>query len=116
MSDRTSYRDEHEAYLHPSRDELDVLTVLRALGDPTRLEIVRLLAHEPSGEIACGAFGLDATKQNLSHHFRVLRESGVIFTRDEGRNRFTSLREGDFEHRFPGLLSAVVNGASVKVR
>jgi DNA-binding transcriptional ArsR family regulator len=98
--------------VQPRREDLDLLAVLRALGDPTRLEIVRILAGDPGGERACGSFGLDATKQNLSHHFRVLREAGITSARDEGRSRFTSLRRRDLEARFPGLLDAVLNAAS----
>jgi DNA-binding transcriptional ArsR family regulator len=97
-----------EPIFHPRRADLDVVAVLHALADSTRLEIVRILARDPAAEIACGAFGLDATKQNLSHHFRVLREAGVIRSRDEGRNRYTTLRNADLESRFPGLLSAVL--------
>jgi len=101
--------DAHDASLiHPEREELDILAILRALADPTRLEIVRILARDPAGERACGSFGLDATKQNLTHHFRVLRDAGVTRTRDEGRNRLTSLRCDDLEERFPGLLGAVL--------
>ena len=96
---------------HPNREDFEVLAVLRALSDPTRLEIVRILASEPAGERACGSFGLEATKQNLTHHFRVLRDAGVTRTRDEGRNRFTSLRRDDLEVRFPGLLDAVLEAA-----
>jgi len=97
-----------ETVFHPAREELDVITILRALADPTRLEIVRILASDPGGERTCGSFGLDATKQNLTHHFRVLRDAGVTRTRDEGRNRFTSLRRDDLQARFPGLLDAVI--------
>jgi DNA-binding transcriptional ArsR family regulator len=96
-----------EAIFHPLRSELEVIEVLRALADPTRLEIVRILDSDP-GEVACGAFGLEASKQNLSHHFRVLREAGVIRSRDEGRNRYSSLRRADLEARFPGLLGGVL--------
>jgi DNA-binding transcriptional ArsR family regulator len=100
-----------EPLVHPARDDLDLLLVLRALADPTRLEIVRILANDPAGRRACGSFGLDATKQNLSHHFRVLREAGVTRAQDEGRNRLTSLRRDDLDARFPGLLAAVLGAA-----
>jgi DNA-binding transcriptional ArsR family regulator len=103
-----SHTPSDQAMFHPLRSELETIEVLRALADPTRLEIVRILAAERSGELACGAFGLDASKQNLSHHFRVLREAGIIRSRDEGRNRYTSLRRADLEARFPGLLGAVL--------
>ena len=105
----TTTHPHDEPLFHPDRRDLDLVTVLRALADPTRLEIVRILAADPAREIACGAFGLEASKQNLSHHFRVLREAGVARSRDEGRNRFTSLRSDDLEARFPGLLAGVLS-------
>jgi len=97
-----------EPIFHPDRENLDLVTVLRALADPTRLEIVRILAADPTREIACGSFGVEASKQNLSHHFRVLRAAGIARSRDEGRNRFTSLRLEDLNARFPGLLASVM--------
>ena len=49
------------------------------------------------------------TKSTLTHHFRVLRESGVVRTRPDGRKRLLSLREDDLNDRFPGLLEAVLD-------
>jgi DNA-binding transcriptional ArsR family regulator len=91
---------------HPSRQELELSSVLHALSDPARLEIVRRLAdgHEPS----CGTFELGLSKATLSHHFRVLRESGVVLVRPEGRKRLLSLRIDDLNARFPGLIEAVL--------
>lgn len=93
----------------PGRDQLDLAAVLYALSDPTRLELVRRLAQE--GERACGTFDLDANKATLSHHFKVLREAGLIHTRLEGVYRFISLRKQDLNARFPGLLKAVLAAA-----
>ena len=47
-------------------------------------------------------------RPTLSHHFKVLRESGVVRTRPEGRKRLLSLRTDDLDARFPGLLDAVL--------
>ncbi len=95
---------------HPEREQLDLPAVLYALSDPTRLEIVRKLAGE--GERACGTFGLPATKATLSHHFKVLREAGLIQTRVEGVHRYNSLRKLDLDARFPGLLKAVLKATA----
>lgn len=95
---------------HPEREQLDLPAVLYALSDPTRLEIVRKLAGE--GERACGTFGLPATKATLSHHFKVLREAGLIQTRVEGVHRYNSLRKPDLDARFPGLLKAVLKASA----
>lgn len=93
----------------PERDQIDLAAVLYALSDPTRLELVRQLAE--AGERACGTFGVSATKATLSHHFKVLREAGLIHTRVEGIYRFNSLRRRDLNARFPGLLNAVLKAA-----
>jgi DNA-binding transcriptional ArsR family regulator len=91
---------------HPSRQELELSSVLHALSDPARLEIVRRLADEDAP--SCGTFELGLSKATLSHHFRVLRESGVVMVRPEGRKRVLSLRADDLNARFPGLIEAVL--------
>jgi DNA-binding transcriptional ArsR family regulator len=97
---------------HPGRDQIELVSVLNALSDPTRLEIVRTLAAQ--GEKACGSLGVEGgvSAATLSHHFRVLREAGVTHTRLEGKRRFVSLRREDLEARFPGLLDSVLLPAS----
>jgi DNA-binding transcriptional ArsR family regulator len=84
--------------------------VLHALSDPARLQIVRQLAI--GDECTCGTFDLGLSKATLSHHFRVLRESGVVRTRPDGRTRMLSLRKDDLNDRFPGLLEAVLTAES----
>jgi DNA-binding transcriptional ArsR family regulator len=90
----------------PDTEDLDLTTVLQALGDPVRLKIVRALAAE--GEQACGSMELGISKSTRSHHFKTLREAGVTYTRIEGTHRHVSLRRDDLEDRFPGLLDAVL--------
>jgi DNA-binding transcriptional ArsR family regulator len=92
---------------HPSRTELELPGVLHALSDPARLEIVRRLAQED--EPSCGMFELGLSKATLSHHFRVLREAGLVRTRLDGRKRLLSLRTADLDACFPGLLDAVLS-------
>jgi len=88
-----------------------VLTdVLHALSDPLRLQIVRRLAEE--GETACGEFEVRMPKSSLSHHFKVLRDAGVIATRGEGVRRINTLRREELDAAFPGLLDAVLLSAS----
>jgi len=86
--------------------EIDLLDVLHALSDPTRMRIVRTLRIE--AERACGTFPVDVSPSTLTHHFRVLREAGVIRQREDGTRRWTALRAGDLDARFPGLLDAVL--------
>jgi len=90
--------------------DIKLADVMQALGDPMRLEIVRVLHAD--GERQCGSFDLGISKATRSHHFRVLRESGVTHTRLDGTARFVRLRADDLEQKFPGLLSAIVEAAS----
>ena len=90
----------------PRRDDLRLETVLHALGDPVRLHIVRQLAQSEQPR-ACGTLGLPVTKSTATHHFRVLREAGIITQHDHGRARINTLRKDDLEARFPGLLATV---------
>ena len=92
---------------HPTREEIELSEVLHALSDPMRLRIVAALAatHE---QPACGAFDLPVTKSTCTHHFKVLREAGVISQRQRGTARLNSLRRQDLDARFPGLLDSVL--------
>ena len=92
----------------PRREDLRLETVLQALGDPVRLKIVRELHADATAPRPCGTFGLPVTKSTASHHFRVLREAGVVVQRAAGRERLTELRRDDLEARFPGLLQSVI--------
>jgi len=103
----TSAVTESAALVEAPPEELELSAVLAALSDPIRLQIVAQLAAQ--GEMCCGAFGLPITKSTCSHHFRVLREAGVIEQRMVGKNRFNVLRRDELERQFPGLLGAVLH-------
>jgi DNA-binding transcriptional ArsR family regulator len=96
---------------HPATEDLELPAVLHALSDPQRLLIVRTLA-ETSGALRCGSFDLPVTKSTATHHFRVLREAGVIEQREDGTARLNSLRREDLDRRFPGLLDAVLGAVA----
>src|SRR5881396_3005108 len=95
----------------PERDELDLAAVLHALSDPVRLGIVAGL-RQSGDERRCGSFKAPVTKSTLTHHFRVLREAGVIRQRQEGTARLSTLRTDDLDARFPGLLDAVLGAVA----
>ena len=65
--------------------------VLRALADPHRREILRLVQHAelPAGRIA-SHFAL--TQQAVSQHLAVLKRTGLVAERREGTRRLYSLR------------------------
>src|SRR5687767_5916541 len=80
----------------PSREELDLAAVLHALSDPVRLRIVAGLA-EADEPCTCGSFDLPVTKSTCTHHFKVLREAGIIEQRPQGTARLNVLRRDDLE-------------------
>jgi DNA-binding transcriptional ArsR family regulator len=97
---------------HPERDEIELGSVLHALSDPHRLEIVRSLAEDSEAR-PCGTLHLGLSKSTMTHHFRTLREAGVIEQRREGTTKLTSLRREDLDARFPGLLDSVLGAKPV---
>ncbi|MFG2693352.1 ArsR/SmtB family transcription factor [Kitasatospora sp. NPDC048407] len=97
----------------PALADIDLVTVLHALGDPVRMTL--LLSYADGAEHSCDPRGLGLEhlhKSTVSHHMRVLREAGVTTTRVAGRNRFVSLRRADLDFRFPGLLDALLAAAA----
>ena len=97
---------------HPEREEIELPAVLHALSDPHRLEIVRLLAADTEPR-QCGTLDLPISKSTKTHHFRILREAGVIEQKREGTARLTSLRRDDLDARFPGLMDSVLSAPKI---
>src|SRR5215813_819734 len=91
----------------PDRDELDLSAILHALSDPQRRGIVAELAasEEPR---PCGSYAPAITKSTRTHHFRVLREAGLVEQWKEGTSKMSRLRRDDIDARWPGLLDSVL--------
>jgi len=70
--------------------------VMHALRDSVRIEIVFQLTAA-DGEVPCRCFGFDMPKLSLSHHFKVLREAGIVATRREGKEWVNSICKEDME-------------------
>ena len=98
-----------ERIAHPDTSTLDLATIMRAAGDPVRLEIVRQLGD--GRERLCGELStaLQIPTSTGSYHLKLLREAGITRTRAEGTQRFISLRSTDLEARFPGLVQVLTS-------
>jgi DNA-binding transcriptional ArsR family regulator len=90
---------------HPALAEISIEQVFYALSDPVRLEIVQKLCM--TDEATCSALDGGRPKSSVSHHFRVLREAGLVWTRNEGVSHMNALRRAELNDRFPGLLDVV---------
>jgi DNA-binding transcriptional ArsR family regulator len=100
-----------KALYHPEREAISLSAVLYALSDPIRLGIIQTLAQ--AGDRPCGTLGGDVPKPNMSYHFKVLREAGIIRQRCEGTQRINCLRREDLDARFPELLDAILRAGIV---
>ena len=88
---------------------VDLVTVLHALADPVRLEIVRQLAGCGTiGELSCGQIEVPVTKSTASHHLKTLSSAGITLEREVGTAKFIRLRRAELDSRFPGLLDSVL--------
>lgn len=91
---------------HPRLEDLALTDVMRALSDPARVAIVKaLLAAEAS--LTCGEITGAQPKSSMSHHFKALRDAGLIETQVVGKEHFNRLRTTELEARFPGLAKAI---------
>lgn len=90
--------------------EVDLATVMAALADPVRLQIVQQLAAFPG--CSCGKLDVPVAKSTLSHHLKMLLAAGLVDEQDAGTRKLLCLREQEVEARFPGLLTAVLRSAA----
>jgi DNA-binding transcriptional ArsR family regulator len=97
------------ALRHPATGEIELTRVLHALSDPVRLDVVRQL--DRAGEATCAALDGGRPKSSMSHHFRVLRDAGVVRTRTDGAAHMNELRRAELDRLCPGLLEAVLKDA-----
>lgn len=94
---------------HPATEALLLTEVMHALSDPVRLELLRRVAHDEESNCTELTEDIGVHKSTMSHHFRVLRESGVTRTKADGRNRHVRINRDALDKRFPGLLDAVLD-------
>jgi DNA-binding transcriptional ArsR family regulator len=108
ISSMSASTPSREKIPHPPTESLDLATVMRALGDPVRLEVVRLLGD--GRPRLCGEIYaiLGVPSSTGSYHLRTLREAGITRARPAGTQRYISLRREDLDGRFPGLVAVLV--------
>lgn len=99
---------------HPKKEDLDLCKILDALSDPIRLAFVEKIWEQ--GECRCCSFTEPKAKSTRSHHFKVLRESGIIMTKITGTEFGLSIRKDEIDERFPGLLDAIFSSKNKKTQ
>jgi DNA-binding transcriptional ArsR family regulator len=82
---------------------------LRALGDPTRREILKALRASDltAGEISAR---FPMTAASVSHHLSVLKEAGLVTAERSGRNLIYSLETTVFQEFLQEMMGFMGNG------
>ena len=91
---------------HPTKEQFQLSRIFQALSDPIRLEILRKL--DKRIKCACHELDIDLPNPRLSHHYRVLRESGLIHVSVQGKFHYLSIRKEELEEVFPGLMDSIL--------
>jgi DNA-binding transcriptional ArsR family regulator len=95
---------------HPAAADIQLPAVLAALAEPARLRILRSVAT--LGESSCTEIwehtGIGGSKSTMSHHYKILREAGVVQMRWIGARKYVTIRRTDLDARWPGLIDAVL--------
>ena len=95
---------------HPAMEQVELIEILYALADPTRMEIVVRLA-KAGRKLTCGELDLNRPKSSMSHHFKILRSAGLVETVVDGTEHMNSLRLEEIEQKYPGVLESVLKAA-----
>jgi DNA-binding transcriptional ArsR family regulator len=99
-------------FVHPPAEALKLESVLYALADPVRLEIVRRMASGGCPLNCSSAAPAKLAKSTQSHHFQILREAGIIHSERRGTEVINTLRCAEIEQRFPGVISTILKAAT----
>ncbi|MEJ8473364.1 ArsR/SmtB family transcription factor [Roseibium algae] len=100
---------------HPELAEMSLGSVLSALADPMRRKVIRELVLAKAGtERTCASFNLPVSKATLTHHFRILRQAGLVRQVNRGNSRAATLRRSELETKFPGLLDLLAGEVEAK--
>ena len=104
---------------HPSIDDVTVEGILHALSDPARVAIYAGIAGADCTR-NCSSFlqirGKAIPKSTLSHHFKALREAGLIRGERQGVEMRNTSRQGEIDQRFPGLIAAIVKAHQLQLK
>lgn len=83
----------------------DLAQVFRLLSDETRLRILFYLAQNGELHVTDLCTRLGQSQPAVSHHLALLRVSGLIESRREGKHNFYGVRTDHFSSLLVGLFS-----------
>lgn len=104
---------------HPTIDEITVEGILYALSDAVRVSIfIELAASECTKN--CSEFlnihQKPLPKSTLSQHFRVLRESGLIYSEKKGVELKNRTRCPELKEKFGTMIGSIIQAYSEQLQ
>jgi DNA-binding transcriptional ArsR family regulator len=92
----------------------EMAELFRVLGDPTRIEILRLLSEED--EVACTTLEqvLPISKSTISYHIKALKTVGLLTVRKDGRYYHYTLHRQRLDTLLPGFFESLGRVAAGK--
>lgn len=88
--------------------QLPLDKILKALGDPIRLSVIKQLLLCNDNEITCGDFEYCVQKATFSHHIKILIESHILCQRIEGVRKYLSINP-KIVKTYPEIIKAIKN-------
>ncbi|MHB1456780.1 MAG: ArsR/SmtB family transcription factor [Armatimonadota bacterium] len=87
--------------------------IFKAMGNPTRIKIIQMLAE--NGELCvCKILeGLEMTQPALSHHLSTLKNAGLVSPRKQGQWIHYTLVKSAFVDEALPFIQSVINVSSI---
>ena len=103
--------------VHPEIADVPLEIILHALADPVRVAIYADIIKQDCSQNCSSYLTVDQKaipKSTLSHHFKILREAGLIRSERRGVEMLNTSRCAEVDARYPGLLSAIANAHNIQ--
>ncbi len=102
-------------FVHPAIDDIALESILYALADPVRLAIMLKLTSGGCPMNCSTAAPEKLPKSTQSHHYKVLREAGLIRSERRGTEVVNTLRCHELDAKFPGLVASILKAAAAQM-
>lgn len=98
--------DDFFDHIPPKEDIATVAEAMKQLGDPTRLRIFWILCHceECVADIAAM---MEMSSPAVSHHLRLLKSSGLIVSRREGKEMYYTASSGELAQELHHVIEKI---------
>jgi ArsR family transcriptional regulator, arsenate/arsenite/antimonite-responsive transcriptional repressor len=92
-------------------DDRQIIKVLKALADPKRFAMVRALADGKERSCSEVGEGFAVAQPTISHHLKILVDSGVLVVRQDARHHFLTV-----DHELLAQVTALIPTAGPTTR